>query len=93
MFLENEHSLLDVLYLRAGVVYAAEFISVCNVKTSLFLKVSVPMKKLRRLIFGNIGLKKFPEFASEVCRPLLTANISENRVVNWICNVWESVVL
>ena len=93
MLLKYEHSLLDVFYFWACVVDAAEIITIRNVKTCLLLEVSVPVKKLRRLVFRDISLKKLPKFASEVCSPLLTANISENGVVHRICNVWQSVIL
>ena len=56
MFLEYEHSLFDVLYFWTSMINAAQIIPICNMQTCLLLKVSVPVKKLRRLVFRDISL-------------------------------------
>ncbi len=93
MLLEYEHSFFYVFYFWAGVVYTAKFVAICDVKSRLLLKVRVPVKELRGLIFWDICLEKLPKFTSEICSPLLTAYISKNGVVHRICNVWKGVVL
>jgi hypothetical protein len=62
-------------------------------QAGFFLEICVPVENLRRLILLDVCLQEFPKFVSEVCRPLLAADIPEDRMVHWILNIRQRVIL
>lgn len=74
-------------------VNSCKLVTLLSMQPHFLLKICIPMKNLWRGIFGDILFEEFTQLVSQISRPFFVADISENRVLHWILNIRQSVVL
>jgi hypothetical protein len=74
-------------------VNSCKLVAFLSMQPHFLFKICVPMENLGGGIFGDILLKEFTQLVSQIGCPFFVADISENRVLHWVLNVRQSVVL